>query len=317
MGVTQRSEDESGFLLSVIVPSRDPGSAFDLLCEWVAPREGVEFIIVDDASTDDSAERIRSELAPRFESGLRIVEGLGEGPGPARNVGLHGATGEFVAFSDVDDLTHVNVLVEAAEACREGHADVGVCGYRRTVTSSSSTVDVLPSGVLPIESAPASSVLTERSAVWGKVYRRTFLSSRQLEFPPERGAEDVVFSYLLAVSRPRVLLLRQIAYNYLDSFDGRLTGTRSYFVAGARSLSSLLVQAPRGRWEKSLLAYAVLASSPYIVRGVGGAAGVRTGLRLVGQTARLGVVPFIGGLLLASRSRAGRLAAAGSSGVDY
>jgi glycosyltransferase involved in cell wall biosynthesis len=90
-------------LLSAVIPTRNRAG---MVCEAVesalCQRDGeVEVIVVDDASTDDTA----NVLARTFASRIRLVR-LPErrGAGAARNAGVRLASGELVAFLDDDDL---------------------------------------------------------------------------------------------------------------------------------------------------------------------------------------------------------------------
>ena len=56
----------------------------------------VEVIVVDDGSTDDTAARARAH------SFVRLIQMPNGGLSAARNVGLHAATGEIVAYVDAD-----------------------------------------------------------------------------------------------------------------------------------------------------------------------------------------------------------------------
>ncbi len=90
-----------GIAVSVIIPAFN-GEAF--LAEAVSSIitqdcRSLEIIIVDDGSTDATA-----EVARRFGSAIQYHYQKNSGPGSARNRGVSLAKGGFLAFLDADDL---------------------------------------------------------------------------------------------------------------------------------------------------------------------------------------------------------------------
>lgn len=73
-----------------------------------------EVIIADDGSTDGTA-----EIATGYSARVRHVRQENLGAAAARNLGLHAAVGEFVAFLDADDLWHVEKLARQVARFRQ------------------------------------------------------------------------------------------------------------------------------------------------------------------------------------------------------
>jgi glycosyltransferase involved in cell wall biosynthesis len=112
--------------LSIIVPVRNGGQLLDdtlaaILASNV-PRESYELIVVDDASTDQSA-----TIAARYADTLVRLEGFARGPAYARNRGAEEAHGTVLAFIDADVRVRRDTLLRmlAALADDSGVAAVG------------------------------------------------------------------------------------------------------------------------------------------------------------------------------------------------
>ncbi|MGI9076783.1 MAG: glycosyltransferase [Gemmatimonadaceae bacterium] len=105
--------------LSVIVPAHQgagvlPRSLSSLAASDLS-RECWELIVVDDASTDETA-----LIAARYADTVVRLPGRPHGPAYARNRGFEVARGEIVVFTDADVSVHVDTLRRFAEVfCNE------------------------------------------------------------------------------------------------------------------------------------------------------------------------------------------------------
>lgn len=131
-------------LVTVVLPTHNRGHIIRIsLASVLAQTYGnLEVIVVDDASTDDTAEVI-SEVTDRR---LRYVR-LGENVGAAatRNKGISLAAGEFVFFQDSDDIwlpEKIALQMKSYHELTARHDGVvgGFCRYVRLCGRNSSIV---------------------------------------------------------------------------------------------------------------------------------------------------------------------------------
>jgi GT2 family glycosyltransferase len=118
-------------LISVVMPCFN---AAPYLAEAVGSALGqtygnVEVVLVDDGSTDGSAE-IAAQLAVDQPERFRLIHSPHLGPYPARNQALRIIQGEFVAFLDADDWWDVSTLEKLHAALTTANVDIAYCGWQ-------------------------------------------------------------------------------------------------------------------------------------------------------------------------------------------
>ncbi|MER5770574.1 glycosyltransferase family 2 protein [Streptomyces sp. NPDC001985] len=159
-------------------------------------RDDYEFLLVDDCSTDGTAEIL--ERAEREIPGARLIrQERNGGLATARNAGLDAAAGEYLAFLDGDDWLapgHFDRLLAAQE-------ELG-CDFVRTdhvqCTARSRTVRRAPVGRRGVVLSPREVILpADRSTAvdypfaWAGMYHRRLLDRGMLRFTDGlRTAED-------------------------------------------------------------------------------------------------------------------------------
>lgn len=80
-----------------------------------------EVVVVDDGSTDDTAQVVRS-----FGSRVRLVQQENAGPAAARNLGVKEATGSLLTFQDADDLW-IKEKTEVQLRAFDADASLAIC----------------------------------------------------------------------------------------------------------------------------------------------------------------------------------------------
>jgi glycosyltransferase involved in cell wall biosynthesis len=115
-------------LASVVVPLYNKAPYVRRTLESVAGQtlEDLEVIVVDDGSTDGSAEAVAAFTDSRF----RLVRQSNAGPGAARNRGLAEVTAPYVAFLDADDCWLPHFLSENVSILEMHRSAAAVsCGW--------------------------------------------------------------------------------------------------------------------------------------------------------------------------------------------
>ncbi len=109
--------------VSVIIPTYNrSGMVKEAISSVLAQTEqDFEIIVVDDGSTDNTREVVKSIAGPR----IRYFYKQNGGPASARNFGLSKARGQFIAFLDSDDLWPTNYL-DVMVANLRNNQDFGV-----------------------------------------------------------------------------------------------------------------------------------------------------------------------------------------------
>jgi len=121
--------------VSVIVPvynsEKTIGKCLSSLIAQNYPRNKYEIIVVDDGSTDETA-----EIASKFKK-VKLIKQIHRGPAAARNLGVKKSKGDMVLFTDADCVTPKNWIRNMIGPF-EDKKIVGVAGTYKTLNKKSS-----------------------------------------------------------------------------------------------------------------------------------------------------------------------------------
>ena len=111
-------------LVSVVIPTRNRAGFLPIALRSVLDQtfQDFEIIVVDDASTDGTAE-LRQEFHDARIRWLR--HDRRRGGAAARNTGIGHSTGEYIAFLDDDDEWYPDKLARQMEVMLKSHPQVG------------------------------------------------------------------------------------------------------------------------------------------------------------------------------------------------
>lgn len=212
---------DTKFLVSVIVP------VFNVLPYLVEALESVlnqiytnlEIIIIDDGSTDGSAEICDeySEKDPR----VIVVHQENQGLSGARNTGLNMATGDAIAFLDSDDVICPDFISSMERVMRRDGVDLVICDYtvgratritRKKAFVKSSDVQIKQGIYTRDDALRALADGRIKHYTWNKLYRRELWE--RIRFPVGHVYEDVYTTYRIMDLCERVFVLNEPLYHY-------------------------------------------------------------------------------------------------------
>jgi glycosyltransferase involved in cell wall biosynthesis len=184
--------------LSVIVPCYNvsPFLATTLTSLRRNTAPGVEFVLVDDASTDGTAALLAAELE-RLPGARLVTHQHNAGLASARNSGLDVARGTYLTFLDGDDwmapgyLAELSAVIERLGCAMVRTDHVQVTGRARAVHrigyGPRGVVRSPRTGIVPT-SRPTS---VDAAWAWAGIYHRSLLDRGLLHFPDGlRTCED-------------------------------------------------------------------------------------------------------------------------------
>jgi len=131
-----RSKQLSSATVSVVMPTYDRAGTLRRAVDSVLSQShaNLELLVVDDGSTDGTAQLLDSINDPR----LRVVRTVNQGVSAARNAGLDNSTGDFVFYLDSDnqwDQDFVRLMIAGIDARSVdfGYAALRVVGRNQEV----------------------------------------------------------------------------------------------------------------------------------------------------------------------------------------
>lgn len=172
------------------------------------------FIIVDDGSTDSSADIITgyAERDSRFE----LISRSNGGVCAARNAGLAAADGEFIAFVDADDYVVPRFIETLVTAIEKHNADIAMCDHDKVFSSRvEQSVLRLEDEVITDPGCWWLCCVTRSPELWNKLYRRSVIEAAGASFMMKSG-EDYMFNTAVATEVKKAVTIKDSLYRYVQ-----------------------------------------------------------------------------------------------------
>lgn len=206
----------------------------------------LEFICINDGSTDKSLEILNSYAAKDKRFTIISQENLGQGI--ARNKGIELALGEYIGFVDPDDWVEPQMFETLYTKAKNLDLDIIECNYfdnfgdgreRKKWQTRYKTEKVFN------WRDEKSYLFTHPIATWNKLFKSELIKKHNIIFSNGKCGEDHCFTVSARFFAQRVLCCKDGLYNYLtrESSDIRNISIHNFnIIYFIKSVKDLLVQ---------------------------------------------------------------------------
>jgi len=221
--------------VSVVVPvyNAEDYLSETLHCLLSQTLREVEFIFIDDGSTDSSSVILREYAA--VDKRIQVFRQENAGAGAARNTGFQHVSGKYTYFFDADDLCDPYLLEMTVEKAEETKADIVAFHFNRFYPDgrkeSRRGIDTgcLPEGidVFNYSDCPGRIMNIINPTPWNKLYRTEFIRKHQLHYEEISSSNDITFCAVSAASADRIAFITKELVSYRWGHEGTITSGKS------------------------------------------------------------------------------------------
>lgn len=211
---------------SIVVPAYNRGNCFYKLLESVFKQtyQNFELIIVDDGSTDNTGDIIKSIQDARI---IYLYQDNGGGS-KARNTGIDAAKGEYIAFLDSDDVFTPNHLENALSILESG---THICTYTQVIVDRGDGVTFLkPPRALNRKEHISDYLLCDRGFIQTSTLIVPAELAKKIKFNEEIGfGQDTDFAIRLASAGAEFHMIPEPGAIWDDAWNpNRLSSKRKH-----------------------------------------------------------------------------------------
>lgn len=229
-------------LLSVVIPVYNGAEYLKKLHHEFTPlsSRGLQFVFVDDGSTDDSVRMIEGLLDQQAGDILIRCE-QNSGAGYCRNLGWESVNGKYTLFFDVDDLPHSKGIAAALEKLEENEkASVAICSYlydrgdpamgtdmnKEDIRVLNKSLGQMQSKCFSLEAN--SSLLLLTNYPWNKILRTEAYKNTKMTFGNTKVNNDIMGHWTALLIADEIIVSRDIVCTHIvRPTGGNITNQRN------------------------------------------------------------------------------------------
>lgn len=182
----------------------------------------VEFIFINDGSTDDSQKTIA--LFQQKDTRIICLNQENQGVSVARNNGISIAKGEYIGFVDADDYVENNYFETLYTNAKKYDSDVTISNYHSSqegnqfISKSLFKENIVYKHNFIQENIIPVFIKTDKlNAIWNKLYKKQIIDNHNITFP--KGiplGEDGWFNLNFFNVAKKAIFIDYAGYHYID-----------------------------------------------------------------------------------------------------
>ncbi|MCR5701996.1 MAG: glycosyltransferase [Lachnospiraceae bacterium] len=188
--------------------------------------ENMELIFVNDASTDNTLAKL-NELEQLYPDNIIVINFTeNRRQGTARNVALEYASAPYIGYVDSDDWVDVTMFEKMVDAITKYDCDFVECRWAlsRDEKHHTSVKKLGDNGYLDLTKPEVRAKFIGDqigiTALWSKVFKKSFLVDNDIFCPEQIRYEDIFFCYLAFLYAKSYYRIDEELYHYFINPEG-------------------------------------------------------------------------------------------------
>ncbi|MGN0438090.1 MAG: glycosyltransferase family 2 protein [Lachnospiraceae bacterium] len=217
-------------IISIIIPCYNVEQyldrCFKSLYNQTLGFDKMELIFVNDASTDHTLEKL-TKLEEQYPDNIIVINfEENRRQGTARNVALEYASAPYIGYVDSDDWVDIHMFEKMVKVIQKYDCDFVECRWdlARNEHQASSVKKLGKPGFYDLTDpkTKAEFVGTQigLTALWNKVFKKSFLVDNDIFCPEQIRYEDIFFCYLAFIYANSYYRMDDELYHYFVNPEG-------------------------------------------------------------------------------------------------